>query len=252
MDDNITAKRLKDIMREKNLKQVDVLKLAKPFCDKYNVKLGRNDLSQYLSGKVIPGQRKLMILGLALDVSPTWLGGLDVPAENNDLKKITTFDEFLDTIKYEEIDELVKADKEHDLNLINSLSIIDIMQLFSNTMMKKLINLYNYTEKIHKISLDIRNTINHSDHEITLDDNIIELVKNHNYYTLDEKKYKLLFFINKMYTEDELLERLSKSNSFKIIDKKTNQEICDVARRKEAIKLYIYEIIKSSKQNQDK
>lgn len=76
-----TSSRLKQIMDERHLKQVDILNLAKPFCKEHNVKLGRNDLSQYLSGKVEPGQWKLSILGLALNVSEAWLMGYDVPMD---------------------------------------------------------------------------------------------------------------------------------------------------------------------------
>ncbi len=74
-----TSQRLKEIMKEKNLKQVDILELAKPYCKKYNIKLNKNDLSQYVSGKVEPGQYKLTILGHALNVSEAWLMGYDVP-----------------------------------------------------------------------------------------------------------------------------------------------------------------------------
>ena len=73
-----TASRLKEIMDERRLRQVDILNAAKPYCEKYGIKLGRNDLSQYVSGKVEPGQEKLTILGLALNVSETWLMGYDV------------------------------------------------------------------------------------------------------------------------------------------------------------------------------
>lgn len=83
MDRETTASRLKKIMAEKNLKQVDVLEAAKPFCEKYNVKLNKSDLSQFVSGKVVPGQWKLTVLGLALNVSEAWLMGYDVPAERN-------------------------------------------------------------------------------------------------------------------------------------------------------------------------
>lgn len=76
-----TADRLKEIMDKRNLKQVDVLEAANPFCIKYGIKLGRNDLSQYVSGKVTPSQKKLTILGLALNVSEAWLMGFDVPME---------------------------------------------------------------------------------------------------------------------------------------------------------------------------
>lgn len=74
-----TANRLKKIMERKGLRQVDILERAKPFCEKYNIKLRKNDLSQYINGKVEPGQEKLSILSMALGVSETWLMGYDVP-----------------------------------------------------------------------------------------------------------------------------------------------------------------------------
>lgn len=73
-----TADRLNQIMKTRNLRQVDILRAAEPFCKKYGVKLGKNDMSQYVSGKVEPGQDKLTILGLALSVSEAWLMGYDV------------------------------------------------------------------------------------------------------------------------------------------------------------------------------
>ena len=73
-----TSERLKEIMKERNLHQVDILRAAQPFCKLYGIKLAKNDLSQYVSGKVTPGQEKLTILGLALDVSEAWLMGYDV------------------------------------------------------------------------------------------------------------------------------------------------------------------------------
>ncbi|MEE0095599.1 MAG: transcriptional regulator [Oscillospiraceae bacterium] len=76
-----TATRLKQIMWERNLRQSDILKLAEPYCQKYRIKLGKSDLSQFVNGKVEPGQSKLTILGLALNVSEAWLMGYDVPRE---------------------------------------------------------------------------------------------------------------------------------------------------------------------------
>lgn len=76
-----TSQRLEQIMRSRNMRQVDILNAAEPYCRKYGIKLGKNDLSQYVSGKVEPGQDKLTILGLALNVSEAWLMGHDVPAE---------------------------------------------------------------------------------------------------------------------------------------------------------------------------
>ena len=74
-----TSLRLRQIMRDRNLRQIDIINASQPFCEKYGVKLGKNDLSQYVNGKTEPGQDKLTILGLALNVSETWLMGYDVP-----------------------------------------------------------------------------------------------------------------------------------------------------------------------------
>ena len=84
-----TAERLKEIMMERKLRQVDVLDLAKPFCEQFHVKLGKSDLSQYLHGVAKPGSSKLTILGLALNVNEAWLMGLDVPREREDQKQET-------------------------------------------------------------------------------------------------------------------------------------------------------------------
>lgn len=81
MEKTTTAARLQQLMDERGLRQVDILSATEPYCKKYNVKLGRNALSQYVSGKVAPRQDKLTILGLALNVSEAWLMGYDVPME---------------------------------------------------------------------------------------------------------------------------------------------------------------------------
>lgn len=78
-----TAERLKQLMKERDLKQIDIVNLSQPFCKQYDIKIGRNDISQYLSGKVEPGQNKLFILGKALNVSEAWLMGFDVPMVQN-------------------------------------------------------------------------------------------------------------------------------------------------------------------------
>lgn len=76
-----TAQRLRQILAEKNLKQADVIRLAKPYCTEYSQKLSRSDLSQFVSGKVTPGQWKLTLIALALNVSEAWLMGYDVPKD---------------------------------------------------------------------------------------------------------------------------------------------------------------------------
>lgn len=76
-----TSTRLREIMAQRGLKQADVLRMAQPYCEKYKIKMGKSDLSQFVSGKVEPGQWKLTILGLALNISEAWLMGFDVPME---------------------------------------------------------------------------------------------------------------------------------------------------------------------------
>ncbi len=78
-----TSARLQQILSKRGLKQVDVLEKAAPYCKEYGIKLNKSDLSQYVSGKVEPGQDKLTVLGLALNVSEAWLMGFDVPMERN-------------------------------------------------------------------------------------------------------------------------------------------------------------------------
>ena len=41
MDRKNTSMRLKEIMAERNLKQVDIIKLAQPYSEKYNIKLNK-------------------------------------------------------------------------------------------------------------------------------------------------------------------------------------------------------------------
>lgn len=81
MTKTTTAERLKQIMSEQGLRQADILEKAKPYCEKFGLKLGRNDISQYVSGKVLPKQDKLTLLGYTLNVSEAWLMGYDVPRE---------------------------------------------------------------------------------------------------------------------------------------------------------------------------
>lgn len=79
------AARLGYIMRQRGLKQIDILNLTKPYCEKYHVKLAKNYLSQYCNGKNEPGKDILNVLSLALDVNPLWLQGFDVPQTSTDM-----------------------------------------------------------------------------------------------------------------------------------------------------------------------
>ncbi len=79
-----TADRLKQLMKERNLKQIDILNMSLPICAKYDIKMNKSDISQYVSGKVEPSQEKLVVLGMALNVTESWLMGFDVSPERKD------------------------------------------------------------------------------------------------------------------------------------------------------------------------
>ena len=99
-----TSARLQRIMAERNLKQTDIIQLAQPYCRQYGVKLGKSDMSQFVNGKVVPGQWKLTILGLALNVSEAWLMGLDVPMERHENAKPPTPEDEDGRINLSELD----------------------------------------------------------------------------------------------------------------------------------------------------
>lgn len=82
-----TSDRLEQLMNERKLKQVDILNLSLPYCKKYNIKMNKSDISQYVSGKVEPSQEKLVVLGMALNVSEAWLMGFDVSPIRKDNSK---------------------------------------------------------------------------------------------------------------------------------------------------------------------
>ena len=85
-----TAKRLAEIMEQKNMKQVDIINQCEPYLKKHDVKMNKSDISQYLSGKSEPNQRKLAVLSEALGVSVDWLMGYDTPM-TNDLNNLTIY-----------------------------------------------------------------------------------------------------------------------------------------------------------------
>ena len=86
------AKRLKARMDELGLRQVDLLRIAAPYCEAYGVNLKKSDLSQYLSGRFSPKPDKLRVLATALGVSEGYLSGWeDAPQAKSAPKPQTDF-----------------------------------------------------------------------------------------------------------------------------------------------------------------
>lgn len=107
-----TAQRLKQIMEERNLKQIDILNLSLPICAKYDIKMNKSDISQYVSGKVEPSQEKLVVLGMALNVTESWLMGFDTSPERKEtqLQAEKDFDLFYRYSMLNERDKIIVSD----------------------------------------------------------------------------------------------------------------------------------------------
>ena len=105
-----TSIRLQQIMKERGLKQSDIVRMCQPYCERYGVKIGRNDISQYVSGKFEPKQNKLSILGMALNVNEAWLMGFDLPStrEHTDNKNKLLDIANSHTFTNEEIEDIVR------------------------------------------------------------------------------------------------------------------------------------------------
>lgn len=79
--------RLNLIMSERNLRQVDILNLSKPWQEKLGIKLSKNHISNYVHGVSNPDQQKTYLLAKTLGVSEPWIMGYDVPKYPNVSKK---------------------------------------------------------------------------------------------------------------------------------------------------------------------
>ena len=71
--------RLNDAMALRELKQIDFVHAA----EKFNIKLGKSHMSQYVSGKTVPRADIAHFLAAYLRVNKDWLMGKDVPMEEH-------------------------------------------------------------------------------------------------------------------------------------------------------------------------
>ena len=224
MKESNTAQRLKEIMKKQNLKQVDILNKTKPICKKYGIKLEKNDLSQYISGKVEPKQDKLSVLAEALNVNEAWLMGYNIYHVKTPEKELKKLDKFLAKIDYNNIDSVVKHDENnkilsyidfYDLVLFlysdeNSTFVQTLKQLFEHGN-----NIYNIIKKAQENAkqYNIPNTL--LPNELKLSD--IELTS--------IKRAKLFICLRKKYSKKDILKEIDKRNIFKTFENENmNQE----------------------------
>ena len=75
------AERLKKIMEIRQLRQIDLVRLAEPVGEANGLHISKSHISQYVSGRTQPRRDILKVLAEALGVSQLWLQGEDVEME---------------------------------------------------------------------------------------------------------------------------------------------------------------------------
>lgn len=129
-----TSYRLQQIMNEKNLRQVDILEMSKPYQNKLDITMSKSHLSQYVSGKSNPDNFKLYLLAVTLDVSEGWLMGYDV-----DKKRVPDEERIDDVSKIKAI--VVQLDQARQSNV---LSYANHQLMLQNETQNKVISLSTY------------------------------------------------------------------------------------------------------------
>lgn len=85
MQENIFSQRLQEIMKQRNIKQVDIIRAA----EQKGIKLGKSHISQYVAGKTVPRENILRFLADYLMVDVNWLNGnvkIELPINTIDNK----------------------------------------------------------------------------------------------------------------------------------------------------------------------
>lgn len=204
MNKKKTSERLKQIMAEKGLKQIDILNKCKPLCKKWGIKeFGSNTLSQYVTGKVEPSQKALSVLAEALGVNEVWLMGYDVDLDKTKTVTLNLFD----SIKFE--NNYLDFEKETEIPI--DLFILYLSLLYTQSkIIKSTINLISNIlllsisdkEKIKEIKKEIENIS-----EDISDDETIKIIKDTVEMTKNLKDDSIKYFLlsnqrKKMYKKE--------------------------------------------------
>ena len=81
-----TGQRLREYMVLNNVRQVDILNKSLPYQKKFNIKMSKSHLSNYVNDRSSPDNSKMKLLAAALNVSEPWLMGYDVDNKENSQK----------------------------------------------------------------------------------------------------------------------------------------------------------------------
>lgn len=88
MEKQTVQQRLKQIMSERNLRQVDIINMSKPYQEELGIKMPKSYLSNYINNYSSPDSLRLTLLSKTLGVTETWLMGYDVPKNQSEFEKL--------------------------------------------------------------------------------------------------------------------------------------------------------------------
>ena len=97
MNSSVFAKRFASLLKEQNIKQADLVRLA----NERGVKLSKSQISQYVSGKTLPRRDTLAFLASALGVDADFLTGLEPTVENTGANRTFSKSHKLDNVLYD-------------------------------------------------------------------------------------------------------------------------------------------------------
>ena len=97
MESSIFAERFQELLKQKNIKQVDLIRIA----EENGVKLGKSQISQYVSGKTLPRKDMLQFLAKVLETDASWLSGEAEAAQENTRPRTFSKSTKLDNVLYD-------------------------------------------------------------------------------------------------------------------------------------------------------
>ena len=118
MKSSIFSVRLRTLLQEKKIKQIELVHLA----EEKGIKLGKSHISQYVSGKTIPRKEILQFLADVLEVDAKWLLGKeethitleqkDIGKSMREFKKSAKLDNVLYDVRGPVVDEAARMENE--------------------------------------------------------------------------------------------------------------------------------------------
>ncbi len=98
MNNLLFSERFSSILREKNIKQVELIRTA----EERGIRLGKSQISQYVSGKSVPRKDTLLFLADALGVDANWLSGDESETEKaEDTPRVFAKSDRLRNVQYD-------------------------------------------------------------------------------------------------------------------------------------------------------